>query len=61
MGNWGGVKYLRKESFSYQVRLVLDLHLPLLLLMAIAISMQTCEIAMDKGQGRIAYGARLTL
>ena len=52
-------RYLRKGSSSYPVRLALGLPLLLLLLMAIAISMQTGGIAMEKGQGRIAYGARL--
>ena len=58
-GNYGHVKYLRRESFSYLARLALDLHLPLLLLIAITISYRTRKIAVEKGRGRIAYGAQL--
>lgn len=37
------IKYLQKESSCHRARLALDPRLPLLLLMAIAISIQTLE------------------
>ena len=52
IGDRRGVKYLRKEPSSYPACLALDLRLPLLLLMAIAISIQILGGAIWIGKHR---------